>query len=221
MKEKEHKYRLSEKINEIKSFISTSNGFGDYEFREKMVFTIRDNYYDTEGLTLFNSPGYLRIRNKNGERFITLKRGFSEDPDEIDEIRHSLNDKGLWYILKHLAKWFDITKEADFSNPSFEGVLASIGMKPCLSVKMKRIQRNVYPTEENLHEEMCRLRFDEFYYSSISKTIYYELEIINFRRIFDEAVNKFEIDLAKHLNMSFAPSGVSKFMFGVNLARNK
>jgi len=219
MKEKEHKYRLNEKTEEIKSFILTSSDFGDYEFRKEMVFSIRDTYYDTAKLALYNSPGYLRIRNKNGERFFTLKKGFSENPDEINEIRHSLNDKGLEYVLKHLAIWFNITQKADFGNPNIEKVLDSVGMKPCLSIEMKRIQRDVFLTTENLHEEICCLRFDEFCYTDIAKTTYYEMEIINFRRIFDDAVKKFENELAKKLNVSFVPFGESKFMFGMNLAK--
>ncbi len=219
MQEKELKYRIIDEIEEVERKIKTSSGFKKYQFGPLIIQDITDVYYDTKDFKLLKSPGYLRIRNINGERIIALKKGFSENPEDIDEIRHSLNDKGIEQMLKYLSLWFHFPSNADLSYPSFDGVLDSIGLKPCLNIKMKRIQRNVYLPD--LHDEICKIRFDEFFFPNISDKKFHEIEIINFRRVFDESVTMFKSAFTVFLDTSFIHSEQSKSIFGMQLTKKK
>lgn len=187
--ERERKLLIESSVGlKVAKEISELKYLGEFNFVNHRRFSILDAYFDTSDLRLTKKEGYLRIRCKNGEHFITIRLPVQElgDPPRINEATYPLDDKALQLVFKTLCDNKLLNSKVNFEKIFFSEILIDAGLKEILRLRNNRIDFTIL-SEEN---KIGRVKVDTFFYEGKEHEKFYELEIDTYRGAYMETTER-------------------------------
>ncbi len=179
---------------------------------------IEDSYLDSESFLLAKNNSYLRIRSKDGVHLITFRHETLKNREtQIDEVTHPMNDAGINLIFPKLKEYDYLREKPDFLKPFYSEIFSSGGLREVLRLSIKRHEKELYMEDVKIG----KIKFDEFLYHYYSpKSIFYEIEIDTYRRVFYASVLEFLDLLKKRYNYRVEKQPISKCKRGLKLIYN-
>lgn len=190
----------------IRNLISL-DGIGEYGVVGKREERIVDQYFDTQQGILMRNRSYLRCRSKNEDHFITFRKvnGF------VDEITHQLNDLGIRAIIGEMKMHDILQEEPDYSRPTLEGVIESMGLIGSLLVTTRRILGILYYKEV----EFGKIKFDDFCFDANTSRKHFEIEVTVYHQFYREMQCEILNSLILNYRGLFEFNPKSKYMLGM------
>jgi hypothetical protein len=201
-------------LNELKNISKIDN----FNLVSSNDLIIQDSYLDSESFLLAKNNSYLRIRSKDGTHLITFRHEIYENNQiRIDEITHSMNDAGVNLALSKLKEYGYLKENPDFLKPFYSEIFLSSGFREVIRLSTKRNGKELYMEDVKIGN----IKFDEFFYHYFNPdSIFYEIEIDTYRRVFYASVLEFLDLLKKRYNYRVEKQTVSKYKRGLKLIYN-
>lgn len=201
-------------LNELKN-TSKMNNFVLESAKDSLI---QDSYLDSESFLLAKNNSYLRIRSKDGVHLITFRHETLKDREsQIDEITHPINDTGINLIFSKLKEYDYLKENPDFLKPFYSEIFLSGGFREVLRISIKRHEKELYMEDV----KVGKIKFDEFFYHYYNpNSIFYEIEIDTYKRVFYSSILEF-LDLLKNrYKQRVERQSTSKYKRGLSLIYN-